>query len=335
MAFKRTLVQRFFNISSKISSNQSLTNSRVCSLPSTRHTLIPPNPDRVAPDPGDDIIFRRFIHRLPMYGSPELRFMPIGENLLNVLRGVDIARERIQLDGLRPPATSESEGNLTVEDARKLLRLSQLEMVKTKLREIKKSCISYTELIEICVEGCSNMEQGLEFAKMLDESGTVIILGNAVFLRPDQVVKAIRGLMPVHQPDPNDPRIKELEEMEIHKSAIDKKAESLVRRELWSGLGYLVVQTAGFMRLTFWELTWDVMEPICFYVTSMYFMAGYAFFLRTSREPSFEGYFQSRFSAKQKRIMKAEGFDVERYNELKKICYPHQLSKGDGKFSSS
>lgn len=113
--------------------------------------------------------------------------MPIGENLLNVLRGVDIARERIQLDGLRPPATSESEGSLTVEDARKLLRLSQLEMVKTKLREIKKSCISYNELIEICVEGCSNMEQGLEFAKMLDESGTVIALGNVVFLRPDQV----------------------------------------------------------------------------------------------------------------------------------------------------
>ncbi|KAM7516619.1 hypothetical protein LguiA_006202 [Lonicera macranthoides] len=334
MAFKRTLVQRFFNISSKISSNQTLTSSRVCSLPSARQTLVPPNPDRMAPDPGDDTIFRRFLHRRPMYGSPGLKSMLIGGNLLDRLRGMDIARERIQFDGLRLPST-ESEGNLTVEDVRKLLTLSQLEIVKTKLREIKKSYISYTELIEICVEGCSSLEQGLEFAKMLDESGTVITLGNVVFLRPDQVVKAINGLMPVHQPDPNDPRIKELEKMELQKSAIDKKAESLVRRELWFGLGYLVVQTAGFMRLTFWELTWDVMEPICFYVTSMYFMAGYAFFLRTSREPSFEGYFQSRFSAKRKRIMKAEGFDVERYNELRKICYPCPLSQRDNKFSFS
>lgn len=128
--------------------------------------------------------------------------------------------------------------------------------------------------------------------------------------------------MPV-APNPNDPRMKELHELEKQKAAIDRKAESYVRRELWCGLGYLVVQTAAFMRLTFWELSWDVMEPICFYVTSMYFMGGYAFFLRTSKEPSFEGFFQSRFSAKQKRLIKAQDFDVERYNELKKACRPH------------
>lgn len=123
----------------------------------------------------------------------------------------------------------------------------------------------------------------------------------------------------------NDPGMKELQELETHKSAIDSKAKTLVERELWFGLGYLVVQTAAFMRLTFWELSWDVMEPICFYVTSMYFMGGYAFFLRTSKEPSFEGFFQSRFSAKQKRIMKAENFDLERYNELKKAYYPYAM----------
>lgn len=126
--------------------------------------------------------------------------------------------------------------------------------------------------------------------------------------------------------NPNDPKIKELEEMEKQKFEIEEKAESLVRKELWCGLGFLMVQTAGFMRLTFWELSWDVMEPICFYVTSMYFMAGYAFFLRTSKEPSFEGFFQSRFSTKQKRLMKAHNFDVERYNELKKACHPYSTS---------
>lgn len=114
--------------------------------------------------------------------------------------------------------------------------------------------------------------------------------------------------------------------MERHKFEIDRKAEFLVRRELWCGLAYLVVQTAGFMRLTFWELSWDVMEPICFYVTSMYFMAGYTFFLRTSKEPSFEGFFQSRFHAKQKRLMKLQNFDEGRYNELRKACYPYSSS---------
>lgn len=137
-----------------------------------------------------------------------------------------------------------------------------------------------------------------------------------------QVAKAIQELIPVPEAKLKDPRRKELEEMENQKTEIDKKAESLVRRELWGGLGFMVLQTAGFMRLTFWELSWDVMEPICFYVTSMYFMAGYAFFLRTNVEPSFEGFYQSRLSAKQQKLMKLNNFDIAKYNQLKRACHP-------------
>jgi hypothetical protein len=122
--------------------------------------------------------------------------------------------------------------------------------------------------------------------------------------------------------NPNDPRIKELEQMEIQKALIDQKAQALVRGELYCGLGFMMVQTLGFMRLTFWELSWDVMEPICFFVTSLHFALGYGFFLRTSTEPSFEGYFQRRFKSKQKKLMKIHSFDIEKYNELRKACYP-------------
>ncbi|KAA8531801.1 hypothetical protein F0562_006482 [Nyssa sinensis] len=325
MAFRRTLVQRLFNVSNI--SNPTLTNCRIFSLSSAGQALIPSNPAKVAPDPGDEGTFRRFLQRRPMYQSavaPKLRSLPMGDELLETLRNMDIARDRIRLDELSPPVTKSelTEAKLTVEDARKLLRVSQLEMVKSKLRQIPKSSISYSEFVQICVEACSSTYQGLEFAKMLDEFGTVIVLGDVVFLWPDQVLKAIQGLMPMPEAHPNDPRRKEFEEMEKQKITIDKKAESLVRRELWCGLGFLLVQTATFMRLTFWELSWDVMEPICFYVTSMYFMAGYAFFLRTAREPSFEGFFQSRFGAKQKRLMKINNFNVGRYNELRKACYP-------------
>jgi calcium uniporter protein, mitochondrial len=136
-----------------------------------------------------------------------------------------------------------------------------------------------------------------------------------------QVVKAIEKAIPVRHAlpvDENNPAREELKAMEAQKADIDRTAVSRVHRELWCGLAYLVIQTAGFMRLTFWELSWDVMEPICFYVTSMYFMAGYAFFLRTKKEPSFEGFFQSRFAAKQKRLMQARDFDVRRYDKLRR-----------------
>lgn len=254
--------------------------------------------------------------------APELPYFAAGERLIEKLRGMEIGRDRIRLDGLSPPAAA-AEGRLTAEDARKLMKVAQIEMVKEKIKKIGKSCVSYEEFVKICVEGAWSEEQGFEIAKMLDESGNVLVLGKVVFLHPDQVAKAIHGLMPAPVAQPEDPRRKELEILEEHKSIIDRKAESLVRRELWCGLAFLMVQTAGFMRLTFWELSWDVMEPICFYVTSMYFMAGYAFFLRTAKEPSFEGFFQSRFSTKQKKLMKANKFDLQRYNELREACYPH------------
>ncbi|KAL6551667.1 hypothetical protein OROGR_007821 [Orobanche gracilis] len=330
MAFKNILPQRLFRLSRF--TNASTTTCRVsspCAAAQSKTLHHPTAPDNLAPDPGDDGIFRRYIHHQAAATSPELRFLPTGEKLLEKLREMDISRERIRIDGLRPPppsAEESPEGMITVKDAVKILKLSQLETVKSSLRQIEKDFVSYPEFLEICAKDCSSIDQGLEFSKMLDQSGSVIVLGNIVFLRPEQVVKAIQGLIPMptsHSPD--DPRLKELQEMEKEKSKIDRKAKLLVQRELWCGLGYLIVQTAAFMRLTFWELSWDVMEPICFYVTSIYFMGGYAFFLRTSKEPSFEGFYQSRFGAKQKRLIKAEKFDVERYNELKKACYPSYL----------
>lgn len=136
-------------------------------------------------------------------------------------------------------------------------------------------------------------------------------------------MKAIEKAIPIPRASPvaeNDPAREELKAMEAVKVEIDRTATLQVRRELWGGLAALALQTAGFMRLTFWELSWDVMEPICFFVTSTYFMAGYAFFLRTKREPSFEGFFQSRFAAKQRRLMKARDFDLRRYGELRRAC---------------
>ncbi|XWS42006.1 hypothetical protein CRYUN_Cryun17cG0131400 [Craigia yunnanensis] len=334
MALKKTLAEKLFNIS-KISS-QALTNCRISS--STVQNRISQKAGKattaMAPDPGDDNgnvngngMFRRFLHKGAMV-SPAMRKLPMGENLMERLREFDISKDRIRLDGLSPHLEAKPEvPELSVQQVKKLLRVAQLEMVKTRLMETGKTWISYSDFIRVCGESYSDPEQGLQFAKLLDESGTVIVLGNIVVLRPEQVAKALGGLIPLPIPNPNDPRRKELVELEKQKTIIDEKADSLVRRELWLGLGYLVVQTAGFMRLTFWELTWDVMEPICFYVTSMYFMACYAFFLRTSKEPSFEGFYQSRFSTKQKQLIKAHNFDIERYNELKAIFYPHSSSE--------
>ncbi|KAE8655117.1 Calcium uniporter protein 2 [Hibiscus syriacus] len=331
MALRKTLAEKLCNVS-KISS-QALTNCRISS-PAVQNRMAQ-KPAKATTtmtvDPRDgncngNGMFRRFLHK-GTTASPATRKLPVGEDLMERLREIDMCRDRIRLEGLIPVFEAMPEvPALSAQEAKKLLRAAQLEVVKSKLREIGRNWISYSDFIRICGESCSDQEQGLQYAKLLDESGNVIVLGNLVLLRSEQVAKALGGLIPLPGSIPNDPRRKELMELEKKKAIIDSKADSMVRRELWLGLAFLVVQTAGFMRLTFWELTWDVMEPICFYLTSMYFMAGYAFFLRTSKEPSFEGFYKSRFTTKQRKLIHAYNFDIQRYNELKTV-FPSTLQQ--------
>lgn len=48
---------------------------------------------------------------------------------------------------------------------------------------------------------------------------------------------------------------------------------------LWAGLLLLVVQWSLFLRLTFWELSWDVMEPISYFFSSLWGIVAYCYFL--------------------------------------------------------
>ena len=194
MALMKTLAEKLFNIS-KISS-QALTNCRVSS--STVQNRISQKAGKattaMAPDPGDDNgngngMFRRFLHEGAMV-SQSMRKLPMGDNLMERLREFDISKERIRLDGLSPHLEAKPEvPELSVQQVKKLLRVAQLEMVKTKLMETGKTWISYSDFIRVCGESCSDPEQGLQFAKLLDESGTVIVLGNVVVLQPEQVDK--------------------------------------------------------------------------------------------------------------------------------------------------
>ncbi|XP_027333424.1 calcium uniporter protein 4, mitochondrial-like [Abrus precatorius] len=317
----------------------------VSSTPLQQQTVVPPNSSQAnfhreylaSPDSTNRGFFRRFLFSRAVYHSvparlPEFLSIPVGEKLREKLNGINNiagAGYRLHLGDVNlppvpaPRSDDSVDGNgVSVNDARKILRAWQMEKLKAKLRNITESSVSYTEFLRICVECCENNDQGAEFAKILDDSGNVIVLGNVVFLRPEQVAKSIESIINQSIAHPNDPRRKELEQMEKQKTMIDDKAKAQVRAELYCGLGFLTAQTLGFMRLTFWELSWDVMEPICFFVGSIHFSLAFLFFLRTSTEPTFQGYFYRRFKAKQERLMKTHNFDMRRYNELCNACNP-------------
>ncbi|KAJ0970070.1 hypothetical protein J5N97_022947 [Dioscorea zingiberensis] len=275
-------------------------------------------------------IFPQPLQRRPIFDAVGF---PTGDRLMELIRGLN--RDRIRLDGLLPlpplppPTREQVRKRLSVEDVKKVLRASQMAAVRARLRAIPMRSVSYKEFLDVCCE-VSGPKQGMGIARALDDSGDVIVFGDLVFLSPDQVVKAVERVISFATAMEEE----ELREMEEKKAEIDRVAEGRVRRELWCGLGFVMAQTLWFMRLTFWELSWDVMEPICFFFTSMNVMAGYAFFLRTSRDPSFEGYYTARFAVKQRRLMRDRGFDLQRFNELRACvsgeysCRPRPKTSG-------
>lgn len=160
-----------------------------------RRTTIP---TAAALDPGDR---RRFLHPIRPnnnFHPPATSFPPPAVGLRNLMEKMT-SRERILLDGLVAPAPA-----ISVEETRKLVRLVEVVRLKTKLKEISRSCITYQEFVRICGEDCSDGDEnyGAELAKRLDDSGAVIVLGNLVFLHPEQVrvLKPCQRLINIIQP---------------------------------------------------------------------------------------------------------------------------------------
>lgn len=49
----------------------------------------------------------------------------------------------------------------------------------------------------------------------------------------------------------------------------------------WAGLGLMSVQFGILARLTWWEYSWDIMEPVTYFVTYGTVIATYAYFVVT------------------------------------------------------
>lgn len=66
-------------------------------------------------------------------------------------------------------------------------------------------------------------------------------------------------------------------------------AAKRTRRLTWLGLGAMGLQFGLLARLTWWEYSWDIMEPVTYFVGYGTSMAMYAYYVVT-RQVSFANY---------------------------------------------
>ncbi|KAF9670984.1 hypothetical protein SADUNF_Sadunf13G0126000 [Salix dunnii] len=282
--------------------------------------------------------------------------------------------------------------SITSSEAKRLMRLVNVEALKMKLGMESKEIIPFSDLLEACqsIGIARSHDEAVTFAHVLDDAGVVLLFRNQVYLHPDKhlfrnfhfsittttVFAAVGGILSLvcrirlgwavyalyltskdsmdcgywaptcirqKQPDPfgislvylynnvvdlirralplaltpeDDPARDELKMLQEKKEEIDVQAHKEVRRILYSGLCLALLQVGLFFRLTFWEFSWDVMEPIAFFATTSSIVIGYAYFLITARDPTYQDLMKRLFLSRQRKLFKKLNFDVERFKEL-------------------
>lgn len=141
-----------------------------------------------------------------------------------------------------------------------------------------------------------------------------------------QVVDLVRRAVPLALIPEDDPMRNELKMLLQKKEEIDMLAHRQVRRILWCGLGFSILLIGLFFRLTFWEFSWDVMEPIAFFSTTAGIILGYAYFLFTARDPTYQDLMKRLFLSRQRKLFKRHNFDINKFKELQLKCKtPHDV----------
>lgn len=92
-----------------------------------------------------------------------------------------------------PPASSSSSSDagdpISFAEAKKLMRLVNVEALKMKLGMEGKEVICYSELLDACesMGVARSLDEAAAFARVLDEAGIVLLFRNKVYLHPDKV----------------------------------------------------------------------------------------------------------------------------------------------------
>ncbi|XP_062520699.1 calcium uniporter protein, mitochondrial-like [Corticium candelabrum] len=79
----------------------------------------------------------------------------------------------------------------------------------------------------------------------------------------------------------------------------------------------MALQFGILARLTWWEYSWDIMEPVTYFVGYGTAIACYAYFVLTRQEYLFPDVRNRQYLLFLYRFFGKKRFDVERYNELK------------------
>ncbi|KAK9821629.1 hypothetical protein WJX74_001601 [Apatococcus lobatus] len=217
-------------------------------------------------------------------------------------------------------------------------QLSRRSAVNVKVQQFRqhllhiseeKISIPAEELLTECQKqgAASTLEEADRICRSLDSAGVVLRLANQVYLRPEDVAEQVIQAVPNTEAEIKaklDHLKAEIEPLDKVKHHVDMRIHRRTKFVIWLALGAFLVQWLIFLRLTFWELSWDVMEPVTYFTSSLFGICTYTYFIGTNREFGYKdatSHLRSRWEEREYRTLR---LDPSRYQQLVKDIHRYQ-----------
>ncbi|XP_072534595.1 calcium uniporter protein, mitochondrial-like [Salminus brasiliensis] len=150
-----------------------------------------------------------------------------------------------------------------------------------------------------------------KLTNMEDVKNTVHLLRTALCLPEHHLMKERELLQKL------DILKQELTPLEQLKAQLDLKAERSSSRVLWMGLALLSVQGGALAWLTWWVYSWDVMEPVTYFITYSTSIGIYAYYVLTKQDYVYPDAKDRQFLRFFYKGARRHQFSVSKYNRLK------------------
>ncbi|KAL2716606.1 hypothetical protein V1478_014282 [Vespula squamosa] len=113
-------------------------------------------------------------------------------------------------------------------------------------------------------------------------------------------------------------------ELEPYEEKLQELENAAMRRanlNAWIWLVLMSMHAGGFARLTWWEYSWDIMEPVTYFVTYGTAVGWFIYFLLTQQEYVLQDVVNRRRLIELHKRAKQIGLDLNAYNRLKDRAY--------------
>ncbi|XP_061889008.1 calcium uniporter protein, mitochondrial-like [Entelurus aequoreus] len=162
------------------------------------------------------------------------------------------------------------------------------------------------------VRSPDKVNKSSEHALQLDDMKHVVHLLHTALHLPEHHMLKERQLL-----ERLDSLKQELSPLEELKAQLSQKATFQTTQTIWVGLALLSVQGGALAWLTWWVYSWDVMEPVTYFVTYATSMGAFTYFVLTKQDYVYTNAEDRQFLNYFYKGAGNKKFNVGKYNKLK------------------